>query len=278
MGATAADIRMEAMLAYQDRVTKQIDIFSAETAEESKRVSKQIGELSEESKRVSKQMDKLTAETAVEWKRVSKEIDKVNLTSKSLSYWGQGQRKCYEQLTCGALQRFLEREGYTNIYVEEIEKYRKTGYFVKECGDKVDATEWDGLIKCNKGDSEVVFLLEAKKTQRTSDMLTMPERIDRTIEFIEACKRNHLPGPGQRQSFKDLCWMWSRCSGHSIRGVLAADIIPPTALTMCEREGYLTIQVAQGMFCVADSRDGASISVTPEDADLAAEESSTLET
>eukprot|EP00798_Chlamydomonas_sp_ICE-L_P003632 gene3632-13716_t len=104
----------------------------------------------------------------------------------------------------------------------------------------------------------MVFFLEAKKTENTSDMLSMPDRVLRTQRFVEACQDERVPEPGARQCFKDLCLMWKQCHGRQARGVLAADEIPTSAVDMAVRMGYMTIRWGDGAFEVQDMQAGTS--------------------
>lgn len=190
--------------------------------------------------------------------QLSREVTRTNETSKNLTNWGNNQRKCYEQLVCGVLVRHLENQGYTDVTPEDVEIYRKTRSFTDEDGVVVDSVEWDGLILCMKGDTKMMFFLEAKKTQDTKGMLNIPQRLGRTMRFIEACTKQLVP-PAQdaSQRYKNLCLMWNRCSGRDSRCVLAADVIPSLANDMAVENKYITIRSGDGAFHLMDM-DGTS--------------------
>eukprot|EP00798_Chlamydomonas_sp_ICE-L_P010534 gene10534-7472_t len=205
--------------------------------------------------------------TATQIKKFSRGAERVLESSRNLANWGHNQRKSYERQVWGVLVRYLEKQGYEDVYAQEVEEHRKTGYFVREDGVGVDTAQWDGLIQCVKDGVEMVFFLEAKKTQNTSDMLSMPDRMQRTLRFVEACHSRRVPEPGARQRFKNLCLMWSTCHGRQARGVLAADDIPSSAMDMAVREGYLTIRCGDGAFEMQDMQAGTSAGiVVPEGA------------
>jgi hypothetical protein len=242
MGVSATDKRFEAMLAVQERTQQQIA-----------QISKEVTLFTEQNTLLSKQNALL-----------SKEVTRVNITSNNLA---NNQRKCYEQLVCGVLARYLEQKGFTDVTVEETEKYRKTGYFTEADGAVVDSVQWDGLIFCMQGNTELVFFLEAKKTRETKGMLNMPERVNRTLQFIEACHSKQVPETGASQGFKTICLMWNRCYGREARGVLAADFIPSSAVAMATQQGYISITSGDEAFEVLDPREGTSakfsLEVTP---------------
>jgi hypothetical protein len=262
MGTTPFDRRLEAMLAVQERVTK-------ENEERDKRLTMRFEELSREGERVTKENEerdkRVTKEKEERDKRVTKLIERVNETSKNLANWGSDQRKSYEELVSGVLKRHLESRGFTDVMLEEIEAYRKTGYFVRADGSGVDTAQWDGMVLCMKDGVEMVFLLEAKKTQNTKRMLKMPKRVARTMAFVGACHDGLVPEPGAKQRFKDICLMWRRCYGREVRGVLAADVIPESALDMAVAQGYITIRSGDGAFKVDDTQTGDSETVVPDE-------------
>lgn len=237
LGVTAPDRRLDAMLAVQERTTHQMD-------------------------QASKDIDKL-----------SREVTRVLRTTTDLANWGRNQRKTYEDLVCAVLKHYLGAKGYENVEVEHIESHRKTQFFMSEDRTRVDSVEWDGLISCSSRGADMLFLLEAKKTQSSKEMLKMPERVGRTEAFIKACTSGSLPGPGASKRFKTLCYSWSVCSGRKVKGVLAADVIPESALEMAVAHGYLTIQSGSGAFEVKDLEDNSSAVVPDEELDLSDDES-----
>ena len=234
MGISTVDKRLQAMLAVQEATSRNIDSISMEVKQVSETTSRNIDSISREVK------------------NLAKEVKQVNETTKNLANWGQNQRKCYEQVVCGVLERYLLKAGFTDIVVEDVEAYRKTSFFIGDDGVGVDAVQWDGVVMCTSGTSEMLFLLEAKMTQHTDGMISMPGRVERTLRFIAACHNGQMPAPGAMQRSKDLCLMWGRCYGRVTRGVLAVDVIPPSAMNMAESNGYITIRTGDGAFDVQD--------------------------
>jgi hypothetical protein len=74
------------------------------------------------------------------------------------------------------------------------------------------------------------------------------------VAFVGACHDHRVPEPGAKQCFKDICWMWGRCYGREVQGVLAEDVIPESAMAMAAAEGYITIRSGDGAFKVDDTQ------------------------
>jgi hypothetical protein len=139
----------------------------------------------------------------------------------------------------GVLQRYLELHGFTDVTFEPTEAYRTTGYFVGADGLGVEPAQWDGLFLCMKGGAEVMFLLEAKKTQTTEAMSSMPERVARTMAFVGACHDRQVPPPGAKQCFKTLCLMWDcayACSSMLIGLAREAKVAVPQPAHLPHRQ------------------------------------------
>ena len=93
--------------------------------------------------------------------------------------------------------------------------------------------EWDGVLYCvnqNTDDAPILFLIEAKTNADENGIISMPERIKRTENFIRLCGNDTLPPKDinkrcdELATLSHLCKIWKLFTGCSIRGVVGIPI------------------------------------------------------
>ncbi len=166
----------------------------------------------------------------------------------NLANWGANQRELYERWVHSMLVKKLTEDGFVDFDIVP-EAYCKLPFHRVEEQD-INAVEWDDVFTCSDGAEEYLFLVEAKKTARQRGMLNMPDRIQRTLHFIQACKDGAIKPTSRRH--RNRIFVWSNFDGLKVRGVLAADHIPPEATQMAQREKYVTLQLSSSSYDYKD--------------------------
>jgi hypothetical protein len=170
----------------------------------------------------------------------SKELGKTATVALHTNAWASNQREAFELVITSTLQEHLISQGYILIDVFPS-KHCKLPFHITARGEKVDASQWDGVLMMEKGGKGYTFLVEAKKTKNSKDMMTMPDRMARAESFITVCG-SMMTDANIPRAKQNLCYIWNTFKENELRGVLGADALPEDALEMAKEHGIIRIQ------------------------------------
>lgn len=128
--------------------------------------------------------------------------------------------------------------------------------------------EWDGAIYCSKSGSDYLFLVEAKTSIQSSQIKELPERIERTQNFMTLCNDGTLcketkalcddgmipndelrkPLPG----LKFLCSLWQNFNGAKIRVAVGASEFSTVMIDTCRKEKFLAVSKRSDLYHVTE--------------------------
>jgi hypothetical protein len=182
--------------------------------------------------------------------KAMKHIGKLADVALNTNGWATRIRDTFEEVITTVTRQKLEDEGYTLLGIEDG-KYRKLPYHIGLDGMPVDAVQWDGVLFMSKDDVEYTFLIEAKKTNNSQDMLSMPERLSRTRSFMDVCSIM-LENPQMSKADKSRCYIWSLYRDSTVRCVLGAEVLPQSALDMVKQHNFIRVSHNQDGWVVVD--------------------------
>lgn len=177
-----------------------------------------------------------------EWKKSSERYD-------NTSEWAGGQ-----QFNCGESAEalttsHLKAEGYYD-FDNVAPQHCRLPFHVKD-GKQVDSVQWDAVIRCWFNNRKYTFVVEATKTSNSSSILTMPERLERTMSFILYCASPSCI-PGVRTIDSDRCHIWGQMESSTVRAVIVAEEIPLSVIKMVKKHRMIRISLSQSAWTVVD--------------------------
>lgn len=177
-----------------------------------------------------------------EWKKSSKRYD-------DTSDWAGGQQFNCEESAEALTTSHLKAEGYYD-FDNVAPKHCRLPFHVKD-GKQVNSVQWDAVIRCWFNNQKYTFVIEAKNTSNSSSILTMPERLERTMSFILYCASPSCI-PGVRTIDSDRCHIWGQMESSTVRAVIVAEVIPLSVVQMVKKHRMIRISLSQLAWTVVD--------------------------
>lgn len=177
-----------------------------------------------------------------EWKKSSKRYD-------NTSDWAGGQQFNFEESSEALTTSHLKAEGYYD-FDNVAPKHCRLPFHVKD-GKKVNSVQWDAVIRCWFNNQKYTFVVEAKKPSNNRSVLTMPERVESTMSFIQYCASPSCI-PGVRTIDSDRCHIWGQMANSTVRAVIVAEVIPLSVIKMVKKHRMIRISLSQSAWTVVD--------------------------
>lgn len=179
------------------------------------------------------------------------ELRKVASSSINNNMWITGQQHGREKIVGIRVVDYLVGRGAVLIH-KMTGQYRKVPHHgvCKDCIEGVDGVEWDYIVCMNLDGAEYIFVLEAKMTNNSSSMLTMPQRLDRTRSWLKWC--GDPANEPTKQQDKARFRVWSVYKDSIVRGVIAADSLQESVLEMAKAHNIIYVSLNSKVWVIVD--------------------------
>lgn len=142
--------------------------------------------------------------------------------------------------------------------------------------------EWDGVLFVpEEGDcGSQLYLIEAKSALESAHVTMMPERMERTVKFLQLCGQQdflkaatqHLLGdkPTRKsrldaQHYAALCNAWEQYSSvTAVYGVIGGTGFTQAMLVKAQEHGLLTVAPVHGLYEVSSPPGGLQSALAPD--------------
>lgn len=172
--------------------------------------------------------------------------------------WGTNVRNDYEGIIGCVFLEYLVSKGYKLVDTFP-EKYCKIPFHVPLGAAGVDGVEWDSVYIVERNNIEYCFVVEAKMNGSSRDMLTMPDRIERTKSF-KAYSRDPSDMIHATKADEARCYVWSVYRDSIVRGVIGADVLPQSVVDTVKAHNMVRISRDISGWLVVDEADASTLS------------------
>jgi hypothetical protein len=185
--------------------------------------------------------------------KMLKNVGKLADVALNTNGWATRLRANFEDVITTTLMEALDAGGYKLLDIVP-DKYCKLPYHTHPNGVAVDGVQWDGVLFMERNNIEYTFLVKAKKTNNTKDMLTMPERVERTKSFMAFCS-DPANMTHASKADKARCYIWSLYKDSRVRSAIGADVLPQSVLNMVKEHKMIRISLDPSGWMIVDEGD-----------------------